>query len=253
MELTRIPVPVDGTVPDGRTNAYLVDSLLIDPAAQTAELDSAVADHSINHIAVTHTHPDHVGGVSAYADRCNATVWAKAGHTGRFEAATGWQPDRTFAAGVELGPAEVLETPGHAVDHVCFGLNGAAIVGDLATATGSVFVGPDDGDMRTYLVSLRRLLVSDFGILYPGHGQPIESPEETLIRLLTHRRDREEQVRAAVAAGATTLDEIVTMAYEKELGGHRDQALLTVEAHLEKLSREGHVDWPVEEGTAGGF
>ncbi len=245
MELTRIPVPVEAAVPDGRTNAYVVDSLLIDPAAQTAELNSVVANHSIDHIAVTHTHPDHVGAVNTYANRCDATVWALARNTARFEAATGWESDRTFEAGMRIGPAEIIETPGHAVDHVCFVLDDAAIVGDLALATGSVFVGPDDGDMRTYLVSLRRLLARNFGTLYPGHGEPIKRPEETLKRLLAHRRHREEQVRAAVAAGASSLDEIVAQAYEKELAGRRDQARLAVAAHLEKLSREGRVDWSI--------
>lgn len=240
-------------MPNGRTNAYLVDSLLIDPAAQTAGLNSAVAQHSINHIALTHTHPDHVGAVSQYADRCNATVWALAGHTARFEAATGREPDCTFQAGMHIGPAKILVTPGHAPDHVCFVVDDEAIVGDLAVARGSVFVGPDDGDMRTYLVSLRRLLARKFRTLYPGHGQPITSPDATLTRLLAHRRRREEKVHAAVAAGATSLDEIVARAYEKELTGLHDRARLAVAAHLEKLSREGHVDWSGEGATSGSF
>jgi glyoxylase-like metal-dependent hydrolase (beta-lactamase superfamily II) len=252
--LERFPVPVDTRAPTGETNAYLVgddERLLVDPAGRTDELDAAV-DSGVAHIAVTHTHPDHVGAVAAYAARTDATVWAHAAFSERFERATGVAPDREFRPGDAIGASgvTVMATPGHAPDHVAFfvarkdGAGGIdAVSGDLAFATGSVFVGASDGDMRTYLASLRRVLAHRFDRLHPAHGPVVENPSERVRDLYFHRRDRERRVLRAVENGATTLPEILDAAYEKDLTGVRDLAGDTVRAHLDKLRVEGRVEW----------
>ena len=252
--LERYPIPVDTRAPTGETNAYLVgdrERLLVDPAARTAELDSAV-ESGVEHVAVTHTHPDHVGALAAYATETDATVWVHAAFAGRFERATGVTPDRAFRPGDAVGATgvTVMGTPGHAPDHVAFVADagggvagGEAITGDLAFATGSVFVGSDEGDMRAYLASLRRALARRFDRLHPGHGPTIEDPRERLRGLYFHRRDRERRVRRAVESGAATVPEIVDAAYDKDLAGVRDLAGATVRAHLDKLRVEGHVEW----------
>jgi glyoxylase-like metal-dependent hydrolase (beta-lactamase superfamily II) len=255
----RVAVPVDRAVPTGATNAYVVGTdraLLVDPPGPASDLDALLSGAGVDvaHVAATHTHPDHVGGVAHYAAETGATVWARRGRTAAFESATGVVPDRTLGEGsvvpTDAGPVRVLDTPGHAPDHVAFEVPApadagapAVLCGDLAVAEGSVVVGAPEGDMRAYLTSLRRLRARSPAALYPGHGPPIDDPRATLDRLLAHRLDRERRVRAAVADGARTVEEVVAAAYDKDLSGVRDLAAATVRAHLDKLAVEGRLAW----------
>lgn len=243
MQVTRVPVEADARVPGGRTNAYVIgddDAVLIDPADRTAALDEAIETRTVAHVAVTHTHVDHVGAVADYATALGATVWARYGRVDRFERATGIRPDETFRAGTTVGPSTVIETPGHASDHVAFAVGDEALVGDVALAEGSVVIG-GSGDLRAYLTTLRRLRQRGFSRLYPGHGPPIDDPAATLDRLLFHRLDREASVRRALDAGARTVAEVVDASYEKDVSDVYDMAALTVRAHLRKLAVQGEV------------
>ncbi|GGL72339.1 MBL fold metallo-hydrolase [Halocalculus aciditolerans] len=237
-------LPVDAAAPGGETNGALVgDTLLVDPAARTPELDDAVAAADVEHLALTHTHPDHVAGVAHYAATTDATVWCRYGREDRFEDSTGVEPDETFREGDRVGPATVLETPGHAPDHVAFRVDGEIVSGDLVFRDTSTYVGSRDGDMRAYLASLRHLRAAEPGTLYPGHGPRIENPMERIAELLAHRRYRERQVETAVHGGARTASEVVDAAYDRNLGDARPLAVEAVRAHLEKLAVEKRVAW----------
>lgn len=264
MEIRRCSVsPPSGTsAPGGETNAYVLGrdpAVLVDPAGRSAALDRLVADARIEHVVVTHAHPDHVGAVADYAAETDATVWARAGRADRFEAATGVFPNRELRSGtvIELegeknGNVEdrirILDAPGHAPDHVALeaGRNGPICCGDCAVRGGSVAVTAREGDMRAYLTTLRRLRAIDPPRLYPGHGPPIDAPRDACERLLAHRLERERRILEAVAGGATTLEEILDGAYDKDLTGVRDLARATVVAHLEKLDVEDRLEWDGE-------
>lgn len=247
MDWRRVDIAVESRAPTGQTAAYLSsgsDAVLVDPAGRAPALDDAVAD--VSHIAVTHHHPDHVAAVADYARRTDATVWARRGRTAAFEAATGITPDQTFTDGTVIPASEgveVLDLPGHVPEHVGFATESGVVSGDVAVADGSVVVGAPEGDMRAYLSSLRRLHARTPAVLYPGHGPTITDPRGACRRLLAHRLDRERRVRVAVETGAATPDDIVSVAYEKDLTGVRELALATVTAHIEKLAVEGAVRW----------
>jgi ribonuclease/clavin/mitogillin len=259
---TRVPLETDTRAPNGETMAYLVgetDLLVVDPGGDLATLRAAIDDRRVAHVAVTHHHRDHVGGVAdLVADLATEqarppTVWARQGHADAFVAATGLEPDRTLAPAdtISLDGIDVtaLDTPGHAAEHLAFRTPAGWLVGDLALAEGSVVVGGEGADMRAYLTSLRRVRARAPPRLYPGHGPVIEHVTAVCDRLIAHRLDREQRVRAAVADGARTVDDVLAAAYDKDLTGVRDLARLTVRAHLEKLVHEGDV---VLEGDAVG-
>ena len=248
MRIERIPVEVPTRAPGGRTAAYILgddEAVLVDPAASDERIDDEL--DRIDHIAVTHHHPDHVGRVAEYADATDATVWGRYGRTDAFTNATGIEVDRTFRDGttvpVDDSVVTVRDTPGHAVEHVAFEFDDGLVVGDLAVAEGSVVVGPPEGDMRAYLTSLRRLRAMAPDRLFPAHGPVIDDPRATCERLIRHRLDREQHVLAAVENGDRSVADILDSAYEKDLEGVRDLAGKTVRAHLDKLHHEGRVRW----------
>jgi len=273
--IASVAIPVSGPVPAGATNAYVLgrdDALLVDPAAESDELEQLLDARSPRAVLATHAHPDHVGALARYAREYDLTVYARSGYENRFERTTGVAPDDSLRDGDVLpagdGAVEVTATPGHAPDHVALTVRAGAdrtasgrrgdagarvLVGDLAVAEGSVFVGSPDGDVRGYLTALRRLHARAPDELLPGHGPAIAEPRAVLERLLAHRLDRERRVLAAVRDGAATPDAVVAAAYDKDLSGVRDLARRAVIAHLEKLAVEGSIGWdgerarPVEE------
>jgi glyoxylase-like metal-dependent hydrolase (beta-lactamase superfamily II) len=246
MRVTSVSVDVATRAPTGATNAYVVGeepAVLVDPAARTDALDEAVAGRGVEHVVVTHTHPDHVDAIAHYADALDASTWARYGRTDRFVAATGVEADETFRDGDSVARLAVVDTPGHAVDHVAFDTGDELLTGDLAVAAGSVVVAHPEGDLRSYLASLRRVHARDPDVLHPAHGPRIDDPRATCERLLAHRLDRERRVLDAVEAGANTVDAVVDDAYDKDLAGVRDLAIATVRAHLQKLQHEGRIVW----------
>ena len=251
--IVREAVPTPTRAPGGRTNAYVIGhrpALLVDPGAQTPELDELVQTRGVEHLLVTHTHPDHVGGVSHYSD--SVTVWGHKDHTDRFREATGVTADDHFADGtrIDLGKSavRVMATTGHAPDHVALvvGEDGPVCCGDCAVLGASVVVGGPGADMAAYVRSLQRLHSLDPPRLYPGHGPAIDDPRAELDRLVRHRARREWKILCAVENGARTLEEILDEAYEKDLTGVADLARATIVAHLEKLDAEGHLGWDGE-------
>lgn len=247
--IERIPVNARTRAPTGKTNACLIgtdEALLVDPAGEDSDLSEQIETRNVEHVAVTHHHPDHVGAVATYAREYDLRVWARYGREAEFERTTGIAPDEIFREGTTV-PAgngvDVVETPGHAPEHVAFCHDGAWVSGDLAVAEGSVVVGAPDGDMRAYLTSLRRVHARNPDTLFPAHGPVIQDSRAVCRRLLSHRLDRESRLREAVAAGYETPEALVETVYEKDVSAVFELARATVVAHLEKLAVEGAIDW----------
>jgi hypothetical protein len=73
----------------------------------------------------------------------------------------------------------------------------------------------------------------------PAHGPVIDDPDALLSGYLQHRREREEQILAALRAGPATPEALVPLIYRGLKEGLLQVARETVLAHLLKLERDG--------------
>jgi glyoxylase-like metal-dependent hydrolase (beta-lactamase superfamily II) len=93
-----------------------------------------------------------------------------------------------------------------------------------------------DGVLGDYLESLRRLRdLGDVTVL-PGHGPELPHAGVAAQQYLDHRDMRLEQVRAAVAQGATTAREVVEVVYADVDRVLWPAAELSVRAQLDFLA-----------------
>jgi glyoxylase-like metal-dependent hydrolase (beta-lactamase superfamily II) len=182
-------------------------------------------------VLITHSHSDHVAGLPALRAR-----WPR---LEVFPVDADGDVDASIDAGGRR--LEVVPTPGHAPDHVCFfdRESGDLFCGDLARLGGTIVIpSRKGGDLRAYLDSLRRVRGLAPRRMLPGHGPIIEDPAALIDRYIAHRVERERQIADAMAAGAKTVAEIVARVYPELPGSLRAAAEETVEAHLAKLQSE---------------
>src|SRR5690606_37057132 len=113
----------------------------------------------------------------------------------------------------------VLATPGHTTDSTCFVLpdEKTLLSGDTILGRGTTVIAHPDGVLGPYLDSLAliRELIEEGAVerILPGHGPVIDDPGPFVDYYLEHRAERLDQVRAAVAGGATTAREVVEVVY----------------------------------------
>jgi glyoxylase-like metal-dependent hydrolase (beta-lactamase superfamily II) len=200
-------------------------------------------------ILVTHHHIDHSAGVSRLKRETGAEIVAfgppkSAATSGQ---AADWAPDRKardgeVIEGTEWG-LEVLHTPGHASDHLCFFLEEERVLftGDTVLSGSTTVINPPDGDMAAYLQSLERLRKRRLARLCPGHGDVLEEPKAILAEYVAHRIERENQILEALAAGASKITDLVAKIYVDTPQELHDMAGRSVLAHLQKLKAEGRV------------
>jgi glyoxylase-like metal-dependent hydrolase (beta-lactamase superfamily II) len=247
----RIVAPNPSLMTGPGTNTYLLGNdaiAVIDPGPAIAEHTENILSKStgsIRWILATHTHPDHSPGVASLAARTGAEVLG-------IKAPDGQHQDKSFAPTWELSDGDVLETdefrlevvhtPGHASNHVCFRheqLNWL-FTGDHVIDGSTVVIDPPDGNMKHYIESLQRCRNLGCDALAPGHGEVIVKPEQAIDWIIEHRLEREAKVIAAVAANpGLTTRELVPHVYNDvnpKLYGWAERSLL---AHVLKLEADG--------------
>ena len=255
------PVRTPTKPPATHTNCYLIYTsktlLIIDPGSpyqdEQIALHKAVEEllaenRSLNSIVLTHVHPDHVGGVNAFKEHfgdvrvCAHAETAKA-LAGQIEVVQLLEDDDQLElAGEPPIVLRVLHTPGHARGHLCLHeeRTGTLISGDNIVGLGSVLIDPPEGNMSTYLASLRRMRdIPNLSIIFGGHGPAIANPYEKIDEYINHRLERETKILDAVGAGASTPKEIVAAVYTDVSPKAHAMAERAVLAHLQKLEADG--------------
>jgi glyoxylase-like metal-dependent hydrolase (beta-lactamase superfamily II) len=248
----RIVAPNPGPMTGPGTNTYLVgidEVAVIDPGPDDKRHIDAIVGASMRErvrwVLLTHTHPDHAPGTERLVKATGAEVLAFA----RRDRDSGIVPDRTISTGdtiegTEFG-LEVLHTPGHAPNHLCFVLEEERVLftGDtVLDGTFSVVNPARGGDMAKYMATLDQLRKRRFKSICPGHGDVIEEPRAKLDEYLKHRRARERQIVKVLDDGPARINDIVGRLYQDTPDELQEWAAKQVHAHLLKLRAEGKVE-----------
>lgn len=237
------PMTLDGT------RVYLAgtrEAVLLDPgpdgAGAPGRWRSLAGDARVRTVALTHAHPDHAEGAERACQLFDARL-AASNATLRQLSARGQSLHDGTEVSVDGGEEELraLETPGHSDDHLCFlrPSDRVLFTGDLVLGEGSSMVGHPEGSVSDCLASLERLIGEDPTLLLPGHGPDVEDARARLEEYRDHRRDRTRQVRAALASGARSVEEIRREVYPEAPAALTRAAAATVRAHLVHLEELG--------------
>ncbi|MGC1567538.1 MAG: MBL fold metallo-hydrolase [Trebonia sp.] len=198
---------------------------------------ASAGDRRVAQIVLTHGHPDHAAGAARFAELSGAPV-------GALDPALRLGSDGIAAGSVITAAGcavRVVGTPGHSADSLSLLLeaDGALLTGDTVLGRGTTVIAGDGslGDYLRTLDELRSLAdAAALRVLLPGHGPLLDDPAGVLDYYIAHRRERLDQVRAAIAAGARTPAEIVEIVYADTDPAVRGAAEWSVRAQLDYLN-----------------
>lgn len=235
----RAPNPGPFTL-DGTQTYLLGETAVLDPGPDIASHIDAIraAMPRLDTILITHRHADHAPAALPLKAATGARIVAPRNVLD--------EVDQRVSGGetivVNGETLEVIATPGHTNEHVCFLTSGGDLfTGDTILGTGTTTIFPPDGHMGDYLRSLRTLRARHPKRIYPAHG-PIRDNAVALIdEYIAHRLERERQVLEAIAAGATTPAEMRARIYPQLDERLHQAAEIQIEAHLTKLREEGAI------------
>jgi hydroxyacylglutathione hydrolase len=179
------------------TNCYIAgstkthDCMVIDPAADPDRVLRNIQELSLklSIIALTHTHPDHIGGIRRLKDATGASFILHRmgaeilqlydyGQFASFDPSFKAPPapdslldDRDI---IEVGDLRftVLYTPGHSVDGICIEGYGIVFSGDTLFNMGIGRTDGPGGDYTELISNIRTklLVLPDKTLVLPGHG-----------------------------------------------------------------------------------
>lgn len=244
--LVRVTAPNASMMTGPGTNTYLIGTdavLVVDPGPEDdghlAALLAAIDGRHVEMICVTHSHPDHAPGAAALGALVNAPL-------------AGFKPGPCFDPEIRLRDGEVLDvpgaslevlhTPGHASDHLCYVLpaEGLALTGDHVMHGSTVVIRPPDGEVAAYLGSLERLAATQCAVLAPAHGRLIGDAAGAIAEVIAHRHAREALIARALGdAGRASAAELLGAVYPGLEERRTEIATVTLLAHLQHLEDLG--------------
>ena len=251
-------VPDENVMHPDFTSIYLVGP----PGGQSLTIDSgeaieryrwflkgylaATEQAEIGVATITHHHSDHSGNLKWAKAALGAEISIPAGGRrllkGRIPREVNQLADGDaldMGGGVRV---QVLATPGHSVDSLCYYLEdeGVLFTGDtlLGSSTTTVW------DLSEYRRSLARLLeLPNLQVICPGHGKIVHDPRERLQMYVDHRNLRERQILQVLAGGKQLGSwDIMLLVYGDAIDPRlRRAADGNVRSHLRQLVADGRI------------
>jgi len=195
----------------------------------------------LKYIINTHSHPDHVGGNRRLKQESGAKIAIHKLEALRIKP-TG---EITLKEGdkIELNPIrlEVVHTPGHSPGHICLYYEKERLMfsGDHiieGSPSGTVYVGPPDGNVETYLNSVKKISNLKIDTILPGHGRNIIEPHRKIREIIKHHQAREHQIIEILMTGEKNADQIAKRIYSNLVSSSLAKG--AVLGRLEKLVNE---------------
>lgn len=206
---------------------------------------AAVEKAEIGIATITHHHADHSGNLKWAKEFLKADISIPSNGRpllkGRIPAKVETLTDGDVIdldGGVRV---QVMATPGHSVDSLCFYIEeeGVLFTGDtlLGSSTTTVW------DLASYRHSLQRLLqLPNLKVICPGHGKIVNDPRERLEMYVKHRDMRERQILGVLeGGGAISSWDIMLQLYPDIDKRLRRAADNNVRSHLKQLADEGRI------------
>ncbi len=250
----RIVAPNPGPFTGPGTNTYLVgidEVAVIDPGPDVAAHVDAIVGASMKErvrwVVLTHTHPDHFPATKRLVKATGAEVLT---YGRKLDKEFDLRIDRTLAEGDTIEGTEfgldVLHTPGHAPNHLCFLLEEERVLFTGDTVLGGTWsvVNPGrGGDMTAYLASLARIEKLRLSRIAPGHGDVIDEPRARVQEYVAHRNAREQEILGLLKQGPARVVDLVAAIYgDADLPAPLVEAAgWQVHAHLLRLKVTGAV------------
>lgn len=237
--VTTIVAPNPGAFTLDGTRSYVLNQeVIIDPGPEIPSHVEALMDAAprLKAIFVTHRHLDHTPATVPLKQKTGAAVFAPPG------VLTGIADEHLRDDGIwhlDTVRLEAIATPGHTAEHFAFlTADGALFTGDAILGSGTTIV---EGNMQSYVESLRKMRARIPRRIYPGHGPHRDDAVEWIDYYIAHRLERERQVLDAVANGARSAQEIRAMVYPEVDPRLAGAAELQVRAHLDDLVARGRL------------
>ncbi|TNE39337.1 MAG: MBL fold metallo-hydrolase [Alphaproteobacteria bacterium] len=243
------------------TGTYIIghgEVAVIDPGPldedHIAALMKALKGEMVTHILITHTHRDHSPAAAPLKKLTGARTYGFGPHGGG-KVGTGLEEggDMEFVPDVLLEDGDVIvgnswtvdviHTPGHLSNHVCFGLREGKVLftGDHVMGWSTTVVSPPDGDMSSYMNSLKKLLEFDYDAYWPTHGPAITETKPFVEALIAHREERMDQIRSCLKTGPMQIPEMVKKMYADVPIHLHPAAARSVFAHILHMVNKGEI------------